>query len=203
MSYKNKECQYEDLGAQQNFAAQFYESFQVKCKASSSTIQGKTVLLNSVQVQLIETEAWLLLFFFMFTQSMFWVQKLEKVDSSSRLKMNGCSFQQVLRQNLSCFLSENRKMIFLSFILNPTERAQVYLKYDSRDFQNYSPFERSAYFYVTIPGNFVCFQYFDFETNFKKNENLFQKTGVTFFQLKVLRLKAHYFYTNCPVRSQC
>ena len=49
-------------------------------------IQGKTVLLNSVQVQLIETEAWLLLFFFMFTQSMFWVQKLEKVDSSSRLK---------------------------------------------------------------------------------------------------------------------
>ena len=38
-----------------------------------------------------------------------------------------------------------------------------------------------ACFYVTISGNFERFQYFNFETNFLENENLFQKTGVPFF----------------------
>ena len=33
----------------------------------------------------------------------------------------------------------------------------------------------SGIFYVTITGNFECFQYFNFETNFLKNENLFLK----------------------------
>ena len=28
---------------------------------------------------------------------------------------------------------------------------------------------------------FECFQYFNFETNFLENENVFQKTGVPFF----------------------
>ena len=46
------------------------------------------------------------------------------------------------------------------------------------DFQNSPPFERLACFYVTITGNFERFQYFNFETIFLKNENLFQKTGV-------------------------
>ena len=46
------------------------------------------------------------------------------------------------------------------------------------------PFKRSACFYVTISGNFQRFQYFDFETNFLKNEKLFQKTGVPFFRWK-------------------
>ena len=46
------------------------------------------------------------------------------------------------------------------------------------DFQNIFPFERSAYFYVTISGNFERFQYFNFETDFLENENLFQKTVV-------------------------
>ena len=49
------------------------------------------------------------------------------------------------------------------------------------DFQNSPPFERSAYFYVTISESFKSFQYFNFETNFLANENLFQKTGVQFF----------------------
>ena len=40
------------------------------------------------------------------------------------------------------------------FILKPTERAQVPLKNDARDFQNSPPFERLACFYVTIRGNF-------------------------------------------------
>ena len=33
---------------------------------------------------------------------------------------------------------------------------------------------------MTISGNFQRFQYFDSETNFLKNEKLFQKTGVPF-----------------------
>ena len=40
------------------------------------------------------------------------------------------------------------------------------------------PFERSACCYVTISGNFELFQYFNFEIDFLKNENLFEKTGV-------------------------
>ena len=32
-----------------------------------------------------------------------------------------------------------------------------------------------------ISGNFERFQYFNFETDFLENENLFQKTGVPFF----------------------
>ena len=44
------------------------------------------------------------------------------------------------------------------------------------DFQNIFPFKISAYFYVTISGNFERFQYFNFETDFLENEILFQKT---------------------------
>ena len=49
------------------------------------------------------------------------------------------------------------------------------------DFQNSRPFERSACFYATITGNFERFQCCNCETNFLKNENLFQKTGVLLF----------------------
>ena len=49
------------------------------------------------------------------------------------------------------------------------------------DFQNRPAFERSACFYMTISESFKRFQCFNFETNFRENENLFQKTGVLFF----------------------
>ena len=49
------------------------------------------------------------------------------------------------------------------------------------DFQYSPPFERSACFYVTISENFKHFQWFNFETDFLENENLFQNTGVRFF----------------------
>ena len=39
------------------------------------------------------------------------------------------------------------------------DRAQVLLKNSTRDFQNSSPFKRSACFYVTISGNCKRFQY--------------------------------------------
>ena len=57
-------------------------------------------------------------------------------------------------------------------------------KNGSMDFLNDPPFERWACFYVTISENFKRFQYFNFETNFLENQNLFQKTGVPFFSWK-------------------
>ena len=54
-------------------------------------------------------------------------------------------------------------------------------KNSTRDFQNSPLFERSVCFYVTISESFKRFQYFNFETNFLENENLFQKTGVLLF----------------------
>ena len=72
-------------------------------------------------------------------------------------------------------------MYFLrGFILKPTEKAYAFLKNDIGDFENSPEFERSAYFYVTISGNFEGFKYFNLEINFLKNENLFQKAGASF-----------------------
>ena len=70
------------------------------------------------------------------------------------------------------------------FVLKPRKRAWILLKSGARNFQNSPPFERLACFYVTATGNFECFHYFIFETNFLKNENLFQKTGVPFLSSK-------------------
>ena len=60
-------------------------------------------------------------------------------------------------------------------------RGFIFKRGGTRDFQNSPPFERSTCFHVTISGNFERFQYFKFETNSLKKENLFQKTGVPFF----------------------
>ena len=65
-----------------------------------------------------------------------------------------------------------------SFILKPTERAYVPLENGTRDFQNSTPCERSLYFFVIISWNFERFQWFNFETNFLENKNLFQEIGV-------------------------
>ena len=73
-------------------------------------------------------------------------------------------------------------MLFLrGIILKPTEREQVLLKNVTRDFQNSPPFERSACFYETFTVNSERFQYFNFKTDFLKNEDLFEKTRVPFF----------------------
>ena len=48
------------------------------------------------------------------------------------------------------------------------------------DFQNSLPFEKSACLYVAVTGNFKRFQYFNFETDFLENENLFQKLEYRF-----------------------
>ena len=54
---------------------------------------------------------------------------------------------------------------------------------------------------MTFIRNFDHFQYFDFTINFLDNENLFQKTGVSLFWLKVLRLKLHHFHTKLPCQE--
>ena len=85
-------------------------------------------------------------------------------------------FSNVLWQNMGWFMSQHWKTLFLrGFVLKPTERAQILLKSGTRNFQNSPPFERSACFYVTTSGNFERFQYFNFETDFLENNNLFQK----------------------------
>ena len=118
--------------------------------------------------------------------------------------MNGCSFQQVQWQNLGCFLSQHRETRFLrGFISKPTERAQVFLKNSTMDFQNSPLFERSACFYVTITGNVERFQYFNFETHFLIRENFFQKKKwSTTFQLKVRRLERQHYQTPLPMLRQ-
>ena len=145
------------------------------------------VLLNLVQ-KFIEIEAWLLLAWLLCLQNQLCsihsiatyqrISLFEKGDSSNRQKMN----EQLLRQNLSWFLSQHMKtLIFRGFILKPTKTASVLPKNGTTDSQNSPPFDRSACFYVTITGNFERFQYSNFQTNYLKNENLFQKTGVPFF----------------------
>ena len=105
--------------------------------------------------------------------------------SKYTIKMNGCSFRQVWRQNLGWFLAQHWKTIFIrSFILKPSDRVYILLKKRTRDFRNSPPFERSACFYVTICENFKRFQYFNFETDFLENKNIFQKTWVPFFSWK-------------------
>ena len=60
-------------------------------------------------------------------------------------------------------------------ILKPTERAHVLLKNSDRDFEDSPPFERLPIFYVTITGNFECFQYSNFAQIFWKMKTFIKK----------------------------
>ena len=61
--------------------------------------------------------------------------------------MNGCPFQHVLRQNLSCFFFLTQENAFsYRFMLNPTKNSVGSSK---RDFQISFAFERSKCFYAT------------------------------------------------------
>ena len=66
--------------------------------------------------------------------------------------------------------------------------------------QNSPPFDRSICFYVAITGNFGCFQYYNFEINFLKNENLFQKIGVQFL-VKGPKIENVYFHKKLPCQK--
>ena len=106
----------------------------------------------------------------------------EKGDSSNRQKMNCCSSQQILGKGLSWFLSQVQEGALFHRFHSKTNRKSIgSSKNDTTDLQNSLPFERSAWFYVTITVNLEHFQFFNFETDFLKNKNFFQKTGSPFF----------------------
>ena len=65
------------------------------------------------------------------------------------------------------FLNTARRFFLRRFILKQAKRVEA--------------LKKVGMFYVTIRGIFERFQYFNFETDFLENENLFQKTGVSFF----------------------
>ena len=122
---------------------------------------------------------------------------LNKVIPSKKLKMNGCFFQEILRQNVGWFLSQHRQtLIRRSFTLKPKLITQIPLKNSTTNFQISPP--RSVYFHVIITEDFERFQYFNFETGFPKNGNFFKINWSTAFQLKVLRPKTQHFHTKLP-----
>ena len=133
------------------------------------------------------TVAWLLLTFFvcLHNQLQFYtfyhrvlkrVQMFEESDSwNRREKWMVAPFSKFSGKIWVGFCLNNGKRFPRGFILKPIERAYVLLKNRTRDFPNGPPFERLAYFYVPISGNFERLQYFNFETDFLQIENIFQK----------------------------
>ena len=94
--------------------------------------------------------------------------------------MNGCSFQQVLRQNQLVFVITLEKDLSQSFHFKANRKnIGSSLKTATRNFQNSPPFERPVCFYVTISENFEHFKYF--ETDFLEKKNAFQNSGSTVF----------------------
>ena len=69
--------------------------------------------------------------------------------------------------------------------------------------RNSPPFERSACFCVTISESFKSFQYFNFETNFLENKNLFQKSRILLFSWNHWDWKHIISIQNYSVRNQC
>ena len=84
--------------------------------------------------------------------------------------MNGCSFQKLLRHNLSWFLPQQKNVFSKRFYFKANRKSKGSSKKTILWI-----FGIFGIFYVTVAGNFECFQYFNFETNFLKNENLFLK----------------------------
>ena len=110
--------------------------------------------------------------------------------------MNGCSFQQVSVNLGWFFVLTLEKLLLRSFILKPSERAQVFLNNGNRHFQNNPPFERSACFYVIISGNFERSQtleqiFWKTKTFFKKNWRLEQR-----FLVESTKIETHHFHTK-------
>ena len=53
---------------------------------------------------------------------------------------------------------------------------------------------------MTVTGNFERFQYFNFETNFLKNDNILQKTGVILLAKKI-EMENVNFRTKLPCQK--
>ena len=72
----------------------------------------------------------------------------EQVECANRDKMNGCFFRQILRQNVSWFLSYHRKTLLLKL----TERALLPLKTILELLK--IALQRLTYFYMTVTETF-------------------------------------------------
>ena len=93
------------------------------------------------------------------------------------------------------FVLRLENVLLRGFILKPAERAQAFLKKFTRNFQNSPPFEISAYFFVTVSGNFECFSTLTLKQIFWKTKTLFKKWSII-FQLTTIRLKRYHFHTK-------
>ena len=82
-------------------------------------------------------------------------------------------------------------------ILNLTGTAYALLKNGTRDFQNTPSVWEIDMFLCDDQWKFQTFQHFNFEINFRENENLFQKTGVPFFSWNHYDLKHIISIQNC------
>ena len=91
---------------------------------------------------------------------------------------------QIDSKNECLFLSVSSAAKFeFVFVLSQKKAfsEKVHFKANRRIFKIAVSFKRTVCLYVATAGNFELFQYFKFETNFLKNENPFQKSGVLFF----------------------
>ena len=129
--------------------------------------------------------------FLMFTQSIKYntfyphvlrVQMFEKFDPLNRSKNEWLILSASFTAKFELVFVLTLGNVFSKrFDFKANRKNMIFLKSNTRNFQKTHPFERSACFYMTISGNFERFQYFNFETDFLENENLFQKTGVPLF----------------------
>ena len=136
--------------------------------------------------------AWLFLTFFIYLHNQ--LSSIYFIITFSRVQMLKNVIHQIDSKNewllLSASFTAKCWLVFVLTLENSfsyrfhfkTNRKNIgSFKNGIRGFQNSHPFERSACFYVTISGNFKCFQCFNFEKDFLENENPFQKTKVMFF----------------------
>ena len=79
------------------------------------------------------------------------------------------------------FLSQDKKMLCLrDFNLQPWERASIILKNGTRYFENSTPFERSACFWVTTTGILNVFTTLSLKLIFWKTKAFFKKLEYRF-----------------------
>ena len=107
-------------------AANFY--------ANTSTILTEKTVFYSIQYKnLLKYKLSCFWPFHMFTQSLHKfhrdILKFEKEDSSNIQKMNGCSFQQFLRQNLSWFLQGFERRSMSVELIRYVETTMVFYKF--------------------------------------------------------------------------
>ena len=105
---------------------------------------------------------------------------IHQIDSKNEWLLLSASF--TAKCVLIFVLTLENVFSFRGFILNATEKAWILLKNGTRDFQKNPLFKRSACFYGTFSEHFERFQYFNFKTYFRENENPFQQNGVTFIR---------------------